>query len=43
MLIGIAIDEGSIAGVDQTLAELLPAYVTDDGPGRRGGHAASRC
>ncbi len=33
MLIGIAIDEGSIAGVDQTLAELLPDYVPIMAPG----------
>lgn len=33
MLIGIAIDEGSIAGVDQTLAELLPSHVPIMAPG----------
>lgn len=33
LLIGIAIDEGSIAGVDQTLAELLPQYVSVMAPG----------
>ena len=33
MLIGIAIDEGSIAGVDRTLAELLPQYVPIMAPG----------
>lgn len=33
MLIGIAIDEGSIAGVDQTLAQLLPDYVPIMAPG----------
>ena len=33
MLIGIAIDEGAIAGVDQTLAQLLPSYVPIMAPG----------
>jgi CubicO group peptidase (beta-lactamase class C family) len=33
MLIGIAIDEGAIAGVDQTLAQLLPDYVPIMAPG----------
>lgn len=33
MLIGIAIDEGSIAGLDQTLAELLPSHVPIMAPG----------
>lgn len=33
ILIGIAVDEGSIAGVDQTLAQLLPAYGPIMAPG----------
>ena len=33
LLIGIAIDEGLIAGVDQTLAEPLPQYVSVMAPG----------
>lgn len=33
MLIGIAIEEGAIAGVDQTLAQLLPRYVPIMAPG----------
>jgi CubicO group peptidase (beta-lactamase class C family) len=33
MLIGIAIEEGAIAGVDRTLAELLPTYVPIMAPG----------
>lgn len=33
LLIGIAIDEGSIAAVDRTLAELLPQYVAEMAPG----------
>lgn len=33
MLIGIAIDDGAIAGVDQTLAQLLPSYVSIMAPG----------
>ena len=33
MLIGIAIDDGAIAGVDQTLAQLLPSYVPIMAPG----------
>ena len=33
MLIGIAIEEGAIAGVDRTLADLLPQYVPVMAPG----------
>ncbi len=33
MLIGIAIGEGAITGVDQTLAQLLPSYVPIMAPG----------
>ncbi|MGB7980639.1 MAG: serine hydrolase [Candidatus Nanopelagicales bacterium] len=33
MLIGIAIDEGAISGVDRTLAQLLPDYVPIMAPG----------
>jgi CubicO group peptidase (beta-lactamase class C family) len=33
MLIGIAIDDGAIAGVDQTMAQLLPSYVPIMAPG----------